>query len=109
MDAQIAEWQSRAEALKPLNLKQIEGPLGELSDHLTMRSFVVGYEYTAADETLYQTIRGNRVAHAYVKQGLMPNLCRWFRFVEVFAPKVVVVQGQGKAKVGGDGANYDIG
>jgi glutamyl-tRNA synthetase len=113
MEAAIKEWQDRAEALKPLNLKQIEGPLGELSDHLTLRTFVVGYEYSTADETLYKTIRGNRVAHAYIKQNLMPNVCRWFRYIEeVYAPQVVVVQDGKKGKDGkvkDDGANYDIG
>jgi len=116
MDAQIAEWQSRAEALQPLNLKQIEPQLAELDAHLTLRSHIVGYTLTDADTTVWSTLRGNRVAHAYVKQNLMPNLCRWFRYIEEAYPQsVVVVSGGGKGKEAkegkekGDDANYDIG
>lgn len=121
MDAQIAEWQSRAEAFKPLNLKQIEPALLELDAHLTLRSHIVGYTLTDADTTVWQTLRGNRVAHAFVKQDLMKNLCRWFRYIEEVYPQSVVVVGQSKdgaatskAGKGGkegknDDANYDIG
>ena len=82
MDAQIAEWQTRAEALKPLNLKAIEPSLLELDAHLTLRSHIVGYTLSDADTTVWSTLRSNRVAHAFIKQNLMPNLCRWFRYIE---------------------------
>jgi hypothetical protein len=119
MDAQIAEWQKRAEDFKPLNLKQIEPSLLELDAHLTLRSHIVGYTLTDADTTVWSTLRGNRVAHAFVKQNLMPNLCRWFRYIEEAYPQSVVVVsgGAGKGKEEGkagekkknDDANYDIG
>ena len=124
MDAQIAEWQQRAEALKPLNLKAIEPHLLELDSHLTLRSHIVGYTLTDADTLVWKTIRENRVAHAFVKQDLMKSLCRWFRYIEEAYPQSVVVVGQSKegakegkgakgkaAKEGGknDDANYDIG
>jgi hypothetical protein len=116
MDAQIAEWQQRAEALKPLNLKTIEPQLQELDAHLTLRSHIVGYTLTDADSTVWQTLRGNRVAHAYVKQNLMPSLCRWFRYIEERYPSSAVVVGKSKeegAKADGKGknddANFDIG
>ncbi|KAF1969731.1 glutamyl-tRNA synthetase [Bimuria novae-zelandiae CBS 107.79] len=114
--AQWERWKTRAEALKPLNLKQIEPQLAELDAHLTLRSHIVGYELTEADSTVWQTIRGNRVAHAYVKQNLMVNLCRWFRYIEEAYPQqTVVVQEKSKEAKGkegkqkDDGANYDIG
>jgi hypothetical protein len=119
MDAQIAEWQKRADDFKPLNLKQIEPSLLELDAHLTLRSHIVGYTLTDADTTVWSTLRGNRVAHAFVKQNLMPNLCRWFRYIEEAYPQSVVVVsgGAGKGKEEGKGgkekknddANYDIG
>jgi hypothetical protein len=114
MDTQIAEWQTRAEALKPLNLKQIEPSLLELDAHLTLRSHIVGYTLTDADTTVWSTLRGNRVAHAYIKQGLMPSLCRWFRYIEeVYPQSVVVVSGgagkEAKKEGKNDDANYDIG
>lgn len=118
MDAQIAEWQTRAEALKPLNLKAIEPSLLELDAHLTLRSHIVGYTLTDADVTVWQTLRENRVAHAYVKQDLMKSLGRWFRYIEEVYPQSVVVVGKPKeeggkgvkgGKEGKDEANYDIG
>ncbi|KAH8731868.1 glutamyl-tRNA synthetase [Phaeosphaeriaceae sp. PMI808] len=114
MDAQIAEWQKRAEALQPLNLKVIEPSLLELDAHLTLRSHIVGYTLSDADTAVWSTLRGNRVAHAFIKQNLMPNLCRWFRYIEEAHPQSVVVVGKGKdeakgAKDKNDDANYDIG
>lgn len=122
MDAQIAEWRTRAAALKPLNLKAIEPALLELDAHLTLRSHIVGYTLTDADTTVWQILRDNRVAHAYVKQDLMKSLGRWFRYIEEMYPQSVVVVGKGKEegavkggkgekgdKAKNDDANYDIG
>ncbi|KAF2125389.1 glutamyl-tRNA synthetase [Dothidotthia symphoricarpi CBS 119687] len=114
MDAQIAEWQTRAEALKPLNLKTIEPALLELDAHLTLRTYIVGYSLTDADTTVWKTLRENRVAHAYVKQDLMKSLGRWFRFVEETGGEKVVlaVRGGKETKDGkekSDDANFDIG
>lgn len=117
MESQIAEWQKRAQDLQPLNLKAVEPHLAELDAHLTLRSHIVGYGLTDADTTVWSTLRGNRVAHAYIKQNLMPSLCRWFRYIEEAYPQSVVVVsgGAGKDKKDGkegkknDDANYDIG
>lgn len=108
--AQVKEWEGRAEALKPLNLKQIEGPLGELDAHLTLRSYIVGYSLTDADTTVWKTIRTNRVANAYIKQGLMVNLCRWFSFIEATAqPTIDLPTRSVKDEEKKGGASYDIG
>jgi glutamyl-tRNA synthetase len=115
MEAQIEEWQARAEQLKPLNLKQIEAPLAELDAHLTLRSHIVGYTITDADTTVWKTLRENRVAHAYIKQNLRPNLCRWFRYIEEAYPQQATLPERPAKGKGGekekrdDGANYDIG
>ncbi|KAF2021367.1 glutamyl-tRNA synthetase [Aaosphaeria arxii CBS 175.79] len=117
-EAQIKEWQDRAEAFKPLNLKAIEPALGELDAHLTLRSHIVGYGLTDADTTVWKTLRENRVAHAFIKQSLMPNLGRWFRYIEEAYPQQTTLPerpAKGKDAKGGkedkkdDGANYDIG
>lgn len=114
-DAAIQEWQKRAEALKPLNLKEIEGPLGELHDHLTLRSYIVGYSCTDADLTVWKTLRANRIAHAYIKQGLMVNLSRWFKFIEETEnPQIDLPTrgGKGEGKKDAkkeDAGSYDIG
>lgn len=76
------EWRSRAANMTALNLKAIEGPMGELDVHLTLRSHIVGYQLTNADLVVWGTIRSNRVAHAYVKQGLMVSLTRWFNYIQ---------------------------
>ncbi|TKX26699.1 putative glutamate--tRNA ligase [Elsinoe australis] len=102
----IKEWQDRAEALKPLNLKQIEGPLAELDSHLTLRTYIVGFEPTEADLTVWRILRGNRIAYNYIKQNLMVNLCRWFRFIdETLKPEVEPT----KPKGADDGGSYEIG
>lgn len=108
-DAQVKEWQTRAEALKPLNLKQIEAPLGELNDHLTLRSYIVGYSLTDADLTVWKTIRANRVAHAYIKQNLMVNLSRWFGFIEATANPSIDLPTRPAKETTDDGGSYDIG
>ncbi|KAF2220711.1 tRNA synthetases class I, catalytic domain-containing protein [Elsinoe ampelina] len=102
----VQEWQTRAEALKPLNLKEIEKPLAELDSHLTLRTYIVGYTPTDADLTVWKTLRTNRIAHSYIKQNLRPNLCRWFRFIEeTIKPEVETA----RPKAVDDGGNYEIG
>ncbi|KAI5365033.1 Putative ribosomal protein L25/Gln-tRNA synthetase [Septoria linicola] len=109
--AQIKEWQERAKAFEPLNLKQIEKPLGELDAHLTLRSYIVGYSATEADTTVWKTLRANRVAHAYIKQALMVNLTRWFTFIEETAAPTIDLPARPAEKKAdnNDAANYEIG
>ena len=117
MDQHIEEWQLRAEHLQALNLAQIQGPMGELDAHLTLRSYIVGHGLTDADTTVWRTLRDNRVAHAYIKQGVLVNLTRWFRFIEETNPSFTLPQHPAKAAKSRDeeapskdeGGNYDIG
>ncbi|ORY03313.1 glutamyl-tRNA synthetase-like protein [Clohesyomyces aquaticus] len=118
MEAQITEWEGRAENLKALNLKAIEPSLAELDAHLTLRTHIVGYTLTEADTTVWKTLRENRVAHAYIKQNLMPNLCRWFRYIEDAYPEQATLPTRPKGvddakgnngKKADEGANYGIG
>lgn len=107
--AQIKEWETRAEAFKPLNLKQIEGPLAELDAHLTLRTYIVGYSLTDADTTAWKVLRSNRVAYAYLKQNLMVNLSRWFNFIEETAQPTIELPTRPVKEGANDGANYEIG
>ncbi|TKA71493.1 hypothetical protein B0A49_05606 [Cryomyces minteri] len=113
MDTQVKEWQERAEQFKPLNLKAIEDPLGELDAHLTLRSYIVGYSQTDADTTVWTTLRANRVAYAYIKQSLMISLARWFKFIEETNPEITTTLPERPAKdekkTRDEGGNYDIG
>lgn len=115
MEARIKEWQDRAAKLASLNLKAIEVPLSELDAHLTLRSHIVGYGMTEADATVWKTVRDNRVAHAYIKQNLMINLTRWFKYIEEAYPEqsALAHRPTKKAAAAGekksDEGNYDIG
>ena len=113
---QIDEWKNRAESFKNQNLKALEDPLAELDAHLTLRSHIVGYETTDADTTVWKTLRENRVAYAYIKQGLMINLTRWFKFIEAVSnPTVTLAErpakasGSAESDIPGSDTNYDIG
>lgn len=112
--AQIAEWQERAKNFTATNLKALEGPLGELDAHLMLRSHIVGYAKTDADTAVWKTIRENRVAHAYVRQNLMVNLGRWFKYIEEVYPQEITLPTR-PAKTGKDekardeGGSFDIG
>ena len=113
----IKEWQDRAASMTALNLKQIEPALAELDAHLTLRTHILGYGLTQADITVWKILRENRVAHAYIKQSLMVNLSRWFRYIEEAYPQEAVVtirskggeKGEGKKGKEDEGGNYEIG
>lgn len=111
-EQQIKQWQDRAETLKPLNLKQIEPQLGELDAHLTLRSYIVGYDLTDADLTVWKTLRGNRVAHSFIKQNLMVNLSRWFSFIEETAKPTLDLPSrpakEEAKKAADEGGNFEI-
>ncbi|KAF2841136.1 glutamyl-tRNA synthetase [Patellaria atrata CBS 101060] len=115
-DERIKDWQERATKMTALNLKAIEPMLAELDAHLTLRSYIVGYGLTDADTTVWKTLRENRVAHAYVKQNLMVNLSRWFKYIEEAYPqKTELPQRPAKTakttqeEAKDDGASYEIG
>ncbi|KAI9726072.1 MAG: hypothetical protein M1828_002080 [Chrysothrix sp. TS-e1954] len=76
------QWHSLASNLTPLNLKDLEAPLTKLDAHLTLRSYISGYDLSRSDLLLWGTLRNNRIAHSYIKQGLRVSLSRWFNFIE---------------------------
>ena len=109
MDSQIMEWKARAEAFKPTNPKQVEGPLGELDAHLTLRSYIVGYSLTDADTEVWTTLKANHAAtSAFIKSGRMVNVARWFNFISETAAPAVELPSRTKATTD-EGASYDIG
>ena len=46
---QVTEWLTRAFDLTALDYKSLEKLLAELENHLTLRSYIVGYSLTLAD------------------------------------------------------------
>jgi len=105
----------RTVSLHPTDFKSVEGPLHELDAHLTLRSYVVGYDLTVADLSVWGAIRGNKVAFAAVKKGSMLNVSRWFKFIEEtnswIAAAIQSANAQAAAKKAtksSEGASYDI-
>lgn len=99
-----------------LNLKAIEPHLAELDAHLTLRSYIAGYELSRVDLIVWGTLRSNRVAHSFIKQGLRVNLTRWFMFIEESNPWVnsaatdaSVAARAAKETPGDAGGSFDIG
>nr|POE87449.1 putative glutamate--trna ligase, cytoplasmic [Quercus suber] len=106
--AQIVEWQQRAEAFQPLDLKQVQKPLAELNDHLTLRSYIVGYSLTDADTAVWKTLRANRVAFGFIKGGALVSLWRWFNFIAETANPTLDQPNKPK-EAADEGGSYDIG
>ncbi|KAI4094523.1 MAG: hypothetical protein LQ339_007484 [Xanthoria mediterranea] len=113
----VEEWVvgGRVSNLAPTDFKSIEGPLLELDHHLTLRSYVVGYTLTAADLAVWGAIRGNKIAYAAIKKGVMINVTRWFKWIEEtndwVAPVVLSLNAHAqerKVAKSKEGANYDI-
>lgn len=108
--AAVEEWKKRAEALKPTNPKQVEGPLGELDAHLTLRSYIVGYSLTEADTAVWTVLKANHaVTSAFIKSGRMVNVARWFNFISATAQPTVDLPTRTKGGAVDEGASYDIG
>ncbi|KAI9763936.1 MAG: hypothetical protein M1840_008970 [Geoglossum simile] len=109
------EWIDRAQALASPDFKSIETLLLELDSHLTLRTYIVGYNLTVADIIVWGVLRGNRAAHAYIKKNHLTNLSRWFRYIEeanLWIPKAVETLSlqvrEKKTAKSKEGASYDI-
>jgi len=94
------------EALK--SSKPDPKPLYELDKYLTLRTYVSGYTQTEDDIELWKLVRQNKVAIGLVKQGnkIVPNLARWFSFIEETANPTIDLPTRPK---GDQGSNFDIG
>ncbi|KAI4141009.1 MAG: hypothetical protein LQ341_003640 [Variospora aurantia] len=111
----VYEWIARTQGFVSTDFRSVEGPLLELDSHLTLRSYVVGYTVTPADFAVWGAIRGNKVAYAAVKKGVMLNVSRWFTFVEEthlwIASAVQSLNAHAqerRANKSKEGASYDI-
>ena len=82
------EWAARAQKFTVPDRKALEAPFAELDAHLTLRSHIVGYAFSSSDEVVWKTIRENLMAHSFVKQGLLLNVTRWFKYIEETVPEL---------------------
>ena len=57
---------------------QIEPHLRELDKHLTVRTYLDGYNLSDVDRKIWLTLRSNRAGVAFIKKGSLVNLQRWF-------------------------------
>ncbi|KAI4283262.1 MAG: hypothetical protein L6R35_005230 [Caloplaca aegaea] len=111
----VYEWIARTQGFVSTDFRSVEVPLLELDSHLTLRSYVVGYTVTPTDFAVWGAIRGNKVAYAAVKKGVMLNVSRWFTFVEEshlwIASAVQSLNAHAqerRANKSKEGASYDI-
>ena len=107
--SQIKEWQERAKAFDVLDLKQLQKPLAELDNHLTLRTYIVGYALSDADTDVWKKIRSNRVGYGFIKSGSMTNIWRWFNFISETVDPTIDQPAKSTEKVVDEGASYDIG
>jgi glutamyl-tRNA synthetase len=70
------------------DFKAIDAHLRALDKHLTLRSYLGGYALSEADTKVWVALRSNKAAFGFVRRGSLPNLTRWFTFVEVNHPEI---------------------
>jgi glutamyl-tRNA synthetase len=115
----IKEWQDRATKFNTKDRKALETAFTELDAHLTLRSYIVGYSLSDADTTLWKTIRENHIAGSFVKQGLLVNVSRWYKYIEETNPSIATLssrpakekaaKGTEEKSTKDDGGSFDIG
>lgn len=91
------------------DFRSIEPHLRDLDKHLTLRSYVQGFTLSEDDKKVWQTLRANKVAMGFIRKNALPNITRWFTFVEQAHPEL---QEENKtadaAKPKAQGANYNL-
>ncbi|OQO15210.1 hypothetical protein B0A48_00593 [Cryoendolithus antarcticus] len=92
-------------------------PIHDLDSYLTLRTYIKGYTQTEDDIELWKAVRKHKIAVGLIRQGskVVPNLARWFTFIEQTAhPSLdVPVRGKESSKESGavakdEGGSYDI-
>lgn len=108
------------EELEPLaaklggDFRSIEPSLRDLDKHLTLRSYIEGYGLTDVETKIWQTLRGNKVTIGFIRRNGLPNLTRWFTFIEQSHPEIqqevkpADAAAKAKAQAQSKGANYNL-
>jgi glutamyl-tRNA synthetase len=94
----------------------LRNSLYELNNHLTLRSFIVGYHLNVADLAVWATIRGNRISHSLIKQSpIQENVHRWYTYIEDSNPwlsetiaELTSFESKERAAASAKGASYEI-
>lgn len=109
----VSNW---APHLSTPDFKTVEAVLFELERHLTLRTYISGYELSATDKEIWTAVKIGKVANGILRKGSLTNVGRWFSFVEASHPEI---QGEIKAAQNKEkekraaaskaGGNYNIG
>lgn len=96
------------------DFKSTSAALEELNNHLTLRTFLVGYTLTIADISVWGALNGNGQAISAIKRNHLPNLVRWFRYIGSIERVSTVVESfktelTTKKKAKSKEGNYEIG
>ncbi|KAK6434532.1 glutamate--tRNA ligase [Oleoguttula sp. CCFEE 5521] len=92
-------------------------PIHDLDSYLTLRTYIKGHTQTEDDIELWKAVRKHKIAVGLIKQGskVVPNLARWFNFIEQTAHPTldIPVRGKESSKENGaaakdEGGSYDI-
>ena len=108
--SKASDW---APSLSTSDFKAVEAVLLELEQHLTLRTYLDGYQLSAADKDTWSALRTNKIANGIVRKGRLTtntNVARWFSFIEGSHPEIQkgIKTGQTEHKPKRT-ANYNIG
>lgn len=70
------------------DFKTIEPHLVALDKHLTLRTYLDGYQLGENDKATWTALRTNRAAASYIIKGALANLLRWYAFVDATHPEI---------------------
>lgn len=90
------------------DFRSIEPHLRDLDKHLTLRSHVEEYSLGDLEKTIWQTLRGNKVAIGPIRKNGLPNLTRWYNFIEQSHPEIQEPTKTAEAASKKPGANYNL-
>jgi glutamyl-tRNA synthetase len=83
-----------APGLSTPDFKAVEAVLLELEQHLTLRTYLEGYQLSSTDKDIWVTLKANKIANGIVHKGSLTNVARWSTFIEASHPEI---QGEIKA------------
>lgn len=88
------------------DFRAIELHLRDLDKHLTLRTHLEGHGLGELEKTTWQTLRANKAAIGFIRRGGLPNLTRWFTFIEQTHPEIHETRSADASKK--PGANYNL-
>ena len=76
-------------ALASTEYQCIEPLLCQIDQTLTLRTFIAGsYTLNPLDEQIWTILQSNRVALGLIRRNALPNLTRWFTYIEADQPRL---------------------